>query len=306
MNFNSFNKRRGITLIELLVAMGILSLLLAAVFVVYRTQLRTATTQRSISLLQTDIQQAFNIMKFDVLMAGYGIPATQIPINGVNRSDAPDVLSLMSTGFIVGGTTRWSYTMDIFGANQIIVRRWGDERVDVQVGDRILIMDDRKKLIITQPLTVTAREALTYNNQPAYRLTLSGNVQTAAGNFVYVIPGGQFQTVQYSLRNDTLLRAGAPFLTGVEDFQVSYWVDQNKNGIEDAGERVHNPQGIADFNQLLRSVRLNLVLLGALDMDYTYPQNQITLEDHTYNLNGDQLHRRRRIYTLDIKVRNVR
>jgi len=87
-----------------------------------------------------------------------------------------------------------------------------------RLGDRILIMDDRKKLIITQPLTVTAREALTYNNQPAYRLTLSGNVQTAAGNFVYVIPGGQFQTVQYSLRNDTLLRAGAPFLTGGRGF----------------------------------------------------------------------------------------
>jgi len=55
----SFNvKRKGITLIELLVSLGILSLLLAAVFAVYRSQIRTATTQRSISILQTDVQQA--------------------------------------------------------------------------------------------------------------------------------------------------------------------------------------------------------------------------------------------------------
>ncbi|MDI6850854.1 MAG: PilW family protein [bacterium] len=298
--------KRGVTLIELIVAMAILSLLLTAVFVVYRSQLRTATTQRSISILQTDIQQALNIMKFDVLMAGYGVPASDIPITGINRTDGADVLNLMSTGFIVGGTTRWSYTMDVFGSDQIIVRRWGDERVDLKVGDQILIMDDRKKLIIYQPLEVREREELTYNNQPAYRITLSGNVQTAAGNFVYVVPQGQIQRVQYTLRNDTLLRGDAPFLTGVEDFQVSYWVDQNKNGIEDSGERVHNPQGINDFNQLLRSIRLNLVLVGAIDREYTYPQNQITVEDHTYNLSGDQLHRRRRFYTIDIKVRNVK
>ncbi len=303
----SFNvKKKGITLIELLVSLGILSLLLAAVFVVYRSQIRTATTQRSISILQTDVQQAFSIMKFDVLMAGYGVPATQVPITGTNSSSGPDALNLISTGFIVGGTTRWSYTMDIFNANQIIVRRWGDERVDLHLGDAIIIMDDKKKLIISRPLIVTAREQLTYNNQPAYRITLNGNVQTAAGNFVYVVPGGQFQTVQYTLRNDTLLRGGVPFLTGVEDFQVSYWVDRNKNGVEDAGERVHNPQGISEFNQLLRSVRLNLVLLGTLDREYTFPQNRITVEDHTYNISGDQLHRRRRFYTIDVKVRNVR
>ncbi len=302
----SYRKRKGITLIELLVSLGILGILLGAVFVVYRAQLRTASTQRSLSQVQTDIQQALNIMKWDLLMAGYGTPSNVIPVAGVNRTDGSDQLILQSTGFIVGGTTRWSFTMDIFAGNEIIVRRWGDERVDLQVGDRIIVMDDRKKPIITTPLLITAREPLTYNRLPAYRITLTGNVQTASGNFVYVVPGGQLQTVTYSVQNNTLLRNGQPFLNDVEDFQVSYWVDLNSNGREDANERIMNPQGINNFASGLRTVRLNLVLLSAVDREYQFPQNRITVEDHSYDIQGEQRMRRRRFYTLDVKVRNVR
>lgn len=299
-------KRRGVTLIEIIVALGILSVLLTGVFVVYRSQIRTASTQQSISMLQTDIQQAFNIMKWDILMAGYGVPASVNPVAGINKSNAPDSLILRSTGFVVGGTTRWSYTLDIFAANEIIVRRWGDDRVDIHKDDYVIVMDDKKNLIVTQPVRVTDREVLTYNTLPAYRLSLSQNVQTAAGNFVYTVPGGQVAQVIYWLRNDTLFRNNEPFLTGVEDFQLAYWVDLNRNGVENTGERLWNPQGIADFNSLLKTVRPNIVLVGNIDREYTFPQDQITVEDHTYNLGTEAKMRRRRFYSIDVKVRNVR
>ncbi len=302
----SYNKRKAITLIELLVSLGILGLLLSAVFVVYRAQIRTASTQRSLSEIQTDIQQALSIIKWDVLMSGYGTPANIIPISGVNRDNGPDDLNLQSTGFVVGGTTRWSFTMDIFAGDQIIVRRWGDERVDLQVGDRIIIMDDKKKPIITSPVLITARDPITHNGFPAYLLTLSSNVQTASGNFVYVVPGGQIQAVTYQHQNNTLLRNGQPFLNDVEDFQISYWIDVNSNGREDPGERIMNPQATVKFVSGLRTVRLNLVLLSALDREYQFPEDRITVEDHTYDIQGEQRMRRRRFYTLDVKVRNVR
>ncbi|HOK23131.1 MAG TPA: prepilin-type N-terminal cleavage/methylation domain-containing protein [Candidatus Hydrothermia bacterium] len=299
-------KRKGVTLIEVIVAFAILSALLASVFVVYRSQLRTASTQQSLSILQTDIQQAFNIMKWDVLMAGYGTPASIVPITGVNGDDGSDVLNLSSTGFIVGGSTRWSYTLDIFAADQIIVRRWDDERVDLHLGDSIIIMDDKKNLITPDPLEIKGREVLIYNNLPAYRLSLSAGVQTAPGNFVYTIPAGHVAQVAYTLQNDTLFRGNEPFLSGVEDFQLAYWVDLDRDGIEDSGERVWDPQEIAEFPSVLKTVRPTIVLAGDVDRDYTFPETQITVEDHTYELDTEARMRRRRFYTIDIKVRNVR
>jgi hypothetical protein len=297
--------RRAITLLELIVALGILSVLLTSVFIVYRNQMRTATTQQSISVLQTDIQQAFNIQKWDMLMSGYGVSANVAPIWSINKTNAPDSLILRSTGFLIGGTTRWSYVMDAMTGAELIVGRWNDEREDIHVGDVIVIMTDRKGQI-APPVSVTAREAMTYNNQDAYRLTLSGNVQTAQGNFVFVVPGGQFQTVVYWVRNDTLFRGNEPFLTGVEDFQVSHWVDLNGNGIEDVGERVMNPSGVSNFTGFLRSTRVSLVLIGPVDRDYTFPDNQITVEDHTYTITGSARNRRRRFYTIEVKARNIR
>lgn len=195
--------------------------------------------------------------------------------------------------------------MDLIPPNELIVRRWNDEREDIHNGDVIVIMTDRKGQV-APPVTVNSRQSLTYNNQDAYRLILSGNVQTAQGNFVFVVPGGQIPSISYWVRSDTLFRGNEPFLTGVEDFQVSYWVDLNGNGIEEAGERIMNPSGVSNFTGLLRSTRISLVLVGSVDRNYTYPENQITVEDHTYSLTGIARNRRRRFYTLEVKARNVR
>lgn len=297
--------RKGVTLIELIVALGILSILLTGVFVIYRSQMRTATTQQSISILQTDVQQALNIIKWDLLMSGYGVPANVNPVWGVNRTNISDSLILRSTGFLLGGTTRWSYVMDAMGGNEIIVRRWNDERQDIRVGDVIVIMTDRKG-VVSPFLTVNSRESMSYNNQNAYRLTLSSNVQTAQGNFVFVVPGGQVASAIYWHRNDTLFRNNEPFLLNVEDFQVSYWVDLNGNGLMESAERIMNPASVKNFTNFLRSTRVSLVLVGPIDRNYTYPQNQVTNEDRTYSLTGTARNRRRRFYAIEIKARNIR
>ncbi|MEO0230488.1 MAG: prepilin-type N-terminal cleavage/methylation domain-containing protein [candidate division WOR-3 bacterium] len=297
--------RKGLTLIELIVALGILSILLTGVFVIYRSQMRTATTQQSISILQTDVQQALNIIKWDLLMSGYGVPANIQPVWSVNRINSSDSLILRSTGFLVGGTTRWSYVMDAMGGNEIIVRRWNDERQDVHIGDVIVIMTDRKG-VVSPFLTVNSRESMSYNNQDAYRLTLSSGVQTAQGNFVFVVPGSQVASAIYWHRNDTLFRNNEPFLANVEDFQVSYWVDVNGNGVMETTERIMNPASVNNFTNFLRSTRVSIVLVGPIDRDYTYPENQVTNEDRTYSLTGIQKNRRRRFYAIEVKARNIR
>jgi len=298
--------RKGLTLIELLVGLTILALVLMATFFIYRSQLRTASTQRSVSYAQTDVQQALNIFKWDALMAGYGVPSTYQVVQGVNFNNRADSIILRSTGFVAGGTTRWSYTLDIFSNDEIIVRRWNDEREDIHVGDYIVILDDRRTPITPQPLQVTGRVPLTYNGMPAYRLTLSSTVNTRQGNFVYVVPNGQFQEVSYRLVGDTLMRGNDVLLKGVEDLQFSYWVDLNNDRVEQPNERIQNPQAVPNFSSGLRSVRVNLVVLTSPDPNYRYPENTITVEDHTYNVSPNTRNMRRRFYTLDIKVRNIK
>ena len=65
------NKIRGFTLVELLVAMAISSIVLASVAAAYRTQIRTHATQRMVVDMQQNIRGAMYIMQREIRMAGH-------------------------------------------------------------------------------------------------------------------------------------------------------------------------------------------------------------------------------------------
>ena len=300
-------KRKGITLIELIVALGILSVILAMGIAFLRTQLSTSSKQEKLANIQTDIQTALTIIKWDLMMGGYGIPISVTPITGQNNADAGrDRLTINATDLSIGGSSKWSFTVDISSGNVIHVRRWGKN--DIEVGDRIVILSDTKKPV-GPVATVTNRESETdIYGQPAYALTIDQNVSTAQGNFVYVVPTGGYLTANYYYNNGNLMRNNDVLLNNTEDFQVAYWVDLNGNNLQDAGEWVHDLSALSAQQVLdgLKNVRISIIEVTPPDPSYTYPDNQVTLEDHSYNLSGDDLHRRRRVYTLIAKVRNMR
>ena len=65
------NKIRGFTLVELLVAMAISSIVLASVAAAYRTQIRTHVTQQMVVDMQQNIRGAMYIMQREIRMAGH-------------------------------------------------------------------------------------------------------------------------------------------------------------------------------------------------------------------------------------------
>jgi len=65
------NKIRGFTLVELLVAMAISSIVLASVAAAYRTQIRTHATQQMVVDMQQNIRGAMYIMQREIRMAGH-------------------------------------------------------------------------------------------------------------------------------------------------------------------------------------------------------------------------------------------
>ena len=65
------NKIRGFTLVELLIAMAISSIVLASVAAAYRTQIRTHATQQMVVDMQQNIRGAMYIMQREIRMAGH-------------------------------------------------------------------------------------------------------------------------------------------------------------------------------------------------------------------------------------------
>jgi type IV pilus assembly protein PilW len=65
------NRQSGFTLVELMVAMGVSSFLLAGMVMAFTGQSRSYNTQQEITVLQEDIRACLSMMTSEIRMAGY-------------------------------------------------------------------------------------------------------------------------------------------------------------------------------------------------------------------------------------------
>ena len=63
--------RKGFTLIELLIAMVVASIVMAAMYSVYRSQTRTHRTQQLVVQMQQNMRAALYLLESEIRMAGY-------------------------------------------------------------------------------------------------------------------------------------------------------------------------------------------------------------------------------------------
>jgi len=63
--------RKGFTLIEILIAMVVASIVMAAIYSVYRSQTQTHRTQQLVVQMQQNMRAALYLMESDIRMAGY-------------------------------------------------------------------------------------------------------------------------------------------------------------------------------------------------------------------------------------------
>ncbi len=66
-----FNNQKGFTLVELMVAMLISSMVMAAIYSTYRSQLRSHITQQAVVEMQQNARAAMFVMEREIKMAGY-------------------------------------------------------------------------------------------------------------------------------------------------------------------------------------------------------------------------------------------
>ncbi len=171
-------RQEGMTLVELMVSLSIILVVMAVATAAYLKMLRSYKTQSKISQSYISDLTGLELLRYDVQMAGYGIPSD---INGYtyneavaggtlptaynpeNLNDSPgnapkpfailpnggsngsDVLSIKSLVANINSTTK-KWNMVLPGTTTVTA--WGDSTIDFAVNtDIVIMMDDKGKLL---------------------------------------------------------------------------------------------------------------------------------------------------------------
>ncbi len=296
-------ERKGFTLIELIVGLGLVSIFALAAMSFLVSQLRVNTTQSQISHAQTSMEATMNLIRWDVMMAGFGTQETLIPHSGGSSDDTrpePDMLEVVTYNSPVGGNGHWGYlTQRVDGSADILVRRWQNNVFsNIDVGDSVVLFDINK-IKVAEGKVVNV-QVISSNEM---RIRLNQPISAKKGTLVFALPHDGRTHITYSIINGNLFRNNVMLQENVEDIQVSYWVDSNENGIEDAGEWV--PTFTTDDLPKLKLVRISIVKLSGPDVNHNEQGRRYTVEDDIYTVPAQSANFRRHIYTIVVKPRNL-
>ncbi len=276
-------RNRGYTLIELIVVMAILAVFLGAAIAYVINASRVLSKTRTVGKGLTDIAMASRILQWDVIMAGYGIPtlsfSTYPPVmTADNINSYSDRLTLRGASLATDPRPgAWSIVLYGEGVqDSMVIYRWNHFQRDIQLGDTVMALYPAAGgsieggglhiAIVQDTSSQTWTDPVSGNTWPARLLKLDRSIPVVRGMLVYTVTGtgGGPATAVYELDTNswTLLRNGRPFLSNTLAFQVQYWLDQNNNGVEDAGEIVNSLAGVSgsEIARFLRKVYVDIAI----------------------------------------------
>lgn len=321
MKINQKNGIKGMTLVELMVSLVILMLVLGAIYSILNMQQTRATQVSRTTILQTDAQVAFTLLKWDLLIAGLGYPfgnqdAVQlIPVGGTQGAGIG--LKAAGLGFEMN-RLHWSYVLDAPGGPEMILRRWQDSLANFAQGDTIAILDAMRNPILgyeelivqNNPMqdTLAYVDSLWGDIIPAQRVNVGVSVSTIHGSIVMKKHSGiYYGGLTYQISGDTLKRGTEALLNNVEAIAFRYGIDTDGDEIIDSWGDINNPPFNPNYNRKW-AIRFTMVVTSEGMPGYTYPDNSVTIEDnppYTYPLNDIQKRRKRAILSSIVYPQNL-
>src|SRR3989304_3491109 len=131
--------QNGFSIVEVLIAVSILSLVLSGLYNVFYSQYRSFEAQRDVLVTQRDIRASLSLLERDIRMAGFGVPRGANPVATLQDgiAGASDTISI---NFSPGPfTLLTSNIVASPGVDNIIQV---DSVAAFQVGDRINIINN--------------------------------------------------------------------------------------------------------------------------------------------------------------------
>ena len=248
----------GFSLIELMVAMTVLSIVMVGVLNIFSNQKRGYITQKRMLDAQGDARLIGDMMFYDIRMAGFMVPQfTSLASSdgGTSGSDSlctsdPTIIDDTILDLVNDRFDGAVFGSDI-GANESTIQIAGAERdidgdgsVDFAIGRGIIISDGTKSHC-ARVTTITATNLGFTPNTP------SAFAATAAS-------GRAIPATIYELSGLQLTRNNLQLSLGVEDIQIEFGIDANDDGQIAGGEfPIHDLDGYNPAQ--IRTVRLNVL-----------------------------------------------
>lgn len=300
---NRRRRERGVTLIELMVALVIGTLLIAGAVTVYMQSRTTYRTTETVARIQEVGRYALNVIEPDVRLAGFW-GMTNRPEAVENTVADSAITNNCAAGWIGnaanavdainGNGTAGAYTLNCTAtsratqADVLIVRRAQSKIATALSGTQVQIQSNRMRAVIFKGTTL-----------PAGFTAVASQTRDMVANVYYI---SEPTTGKYSLRRRTL--AGSTMvdeevIPGVQDLQVQFGIDTTNDGTAD---RYDNPDTVAAGR--IVSARIWLLVVGderemGFRDDATY---QYANESYSAFTDG----RRRILLSKTIQIRNAR
>jgi type IV pilus assembly protein PilW len=313
-------RQRGLTLIELMVALVLSMVLMTGMISVFTANKRTFQLQDALARLQENGRFAVHLMTRDIRNAGYwgcGSLTPRVTNTLSQASSYPFSYSNAVDGFEAGASS-WSPALD----NSIVNALAGSDVFTVRPseggGGRVVQHNSS-----TAPLSVVAHAGLAIGqiamvsdceDAAIFQIT-DVNVSGGSTNIVHGVSLGKkftngevvgLATRTYYVRSGA---SGVPSLwriedgtaqeivEGVEQLQILYGVDTDN---DQAANQYVAANSITDWGQVV-SVRLNLLLQSVRDNVLESSQQPFTFNGATFTPTDNRL---RQTFTATIAIRN--
>ena len=283
--------RKGMTLIELIVALAIGVILLGAIYKVYTIQHRHYVTQTDISTMQQEARLALLILSRDIRMAGFlcspddnlGIGGYSCGITAGNHNDAPDNITIVYAAkggrITVQQVNGVTVTLSADPEDLVAPDNEGKKYVSFEGVKRAFEVEGHKGE------TLTLTEA-----PPAYIADYNAKFYGIRA-ITYRVEGGVLIRDENTEDDEARPVIGGKDFPIVEDLQFRYLVN---------GNWVHDPAGMEEN---IRAVEINLLVRTPKEdpQDRNYRRPPLGDRPGSDVLDGYK----RRVFSTVVQLRNV-
>jgi type IV pilus assembly protein PilW len=224
-------KEKGFTLVELLVAMAISGIVVAAVYTAFVTQQKSYTVQNQVAETQQNARVGLDLIARDVRMAGYGQPAWSMNADTDGDGDDEQVTDPVTVVDGGGGPDRITVIgcFDTAPGTLSVAASMGNTALTLQNSDEASKFNTTTKNSIfiggfeNAKVTNISGRTLTIDIDP----TTSGN-QGLARSYSTGAEVNLVRAITYYVEDDTLRRdentgaGGQPLAENIEDLQLTY------------------------------------------------------------------------------------
>ncbi len=211
--------QRGLSLIEMLIALGIAAIVIAGVYRSFAVQQKNFVIQEQVAEAQQNVRSVMDLIARDIRVAGFGRPSWAVGgfAESVNLPGNPS--NQVTVVGVFGPPIAALQNDSTMGMDQLIL----DQNVDLTAGDNLLVFEpDTIAAPLRYRTVVVWNDAAATNtididsegDTPGTRETLDMTLRATAQ--VYKV-----ETITYALNGTTLTRDGNVLATSVTNFQIT-------------------------------------------------------------------------------------